>query len=75
MLKRSHIVALHSVTDTGTQMCAAYYSRAIHSGEILHSYEYCRDLKRNSYTVQIVDGTYYQIETFIVTDVGYGENC
>ena len=75
-LKRSHFVALHAVTDTVPHTCAAiYYNKVVHNGEILHSYVYCRNLKRNSYTVQTTDEAYYQIETFLVTNLGFGDNC
>ena len=75
MLQRSHFVALHSVTAAVSQTCVAYYNRVVHKGEILHSHKYCRDLKRNSYTVRIVDDAYYQIETFVAADIGSGHNC
>jgi hypothetical protein len=74
-LPRSHIVALHSVSTTVTATSATYYHRAVVNGEMVHARNYSADFKRNSYTVQLVDGSLFQVVTFIVTDVGYGENC
>lgn len=41
----------------------------------MHSASYCKDLKRISYTVKLANGSYYQVETFVVCDVGCGTNC
>jgi hypothetical protein len=44
-------------------------------GEVVHSYNYYAGLKRNSYTVKLSDGRYYQVVTFVVGDIGSGDNC
>ena len=75
LLRRSHFVALHSVSVVVPQTIVAYYNRVINRGEIIHTYKYCKDLKRNSYTVHVVDGNYFQVEKYLVTDLGNGDNC
>jgi len=75
-LNRSHYVALHSVSDVvNYQAVVAYYNRAVVYGNIVHSLYYCNTLKRNSYTVRLADDRYYQIDTFVITDLGSGEQC
>lgn len=74
-LPRSHIVALHCVSTTVTATSATYYHRAVINGEMVHARNYSVDFKRNSYTVKLVDGSLFQVVTFIVADVGNGENC
>lgn len=66
-LSRIHFVALHSVTNTVTQNeIVTYYDRAVIRGEIVHSRDYSKDLKRNSYTVKLNDERYFQVVTFLV---------
>ena len=74
-LRRSDYVALHSVSDMVPQTVVSYYNRAVIRGELVHSITYCKDFKRNSCTVQLNDGSYFQVVTFLVTDLGDGENC
>ena len=68
-------MALHSVSDTVTENVVAYYERAVVNGEMVHSSSYCKELKRNSYTVKVTDGSYFQIVRFVVCDIGCGANC
>jgi hypothetical protein len=74
-LSRAHYVALHSVNATVTWTVVAYYARAVIRGELLHSKCYTKAHKRNSYTVQLTNGTFFQIVTFVVADMGFGQNC
>jgi len=74
-LKRPDYVALHCMSPVVTQTVVAYYDRAVIHGEIVYSLSYCKSLTRNSYTVWLVDGRYFQISTFIVTDLGFGQQC
>lgn len=70
-LNRSHFVALHSLSAIVKQTVVAYYRRAVVHGEIVDTLHYCRRLKWNSYTVSLDNGRYFQVTTFVVTDLGY----
>ena len=76
-LVRAHYVALHSASAVVNQTCVAYYDRIIINGDIVHSANYCKDLKRNSFTVQIANHhhSYFQIGTFLTANLGNGEQC
>jgi len=74
-LKRPDYVALHCMSPVVTQTVVAYYDRAVIHGELVHSLGYCKSLKRNSYTVCLVDGRYFQVSRFIVADLGFGLQC
>jgi hypothetical protein len=74
-LKRSHFVAMHSLAVNVPQTVVSYYNRVIHRGEVYHCYEYCLKLKRNSYTVQLVDGQYYHVDKYVCMNLGNGNNC
>jgi hypothetical protein len=66
-LPRTHYVALCSIcTDCFDGCHASYYARIIVRGEIIHSSSYCRHLKRNSFTVQLISGFYFKVATFVV---------
>jgi hypothetical protein len=74
-MKRSHFVAMHSLAVNVPQTVVAYHNRVILRGEVYHCYYYCLKLKRNSYTVQLVDGQYYHIDKYVCMDLGNGYNC
>jgi len=76
-LKGDHNLALHTViTRINRNIVVKYYKRFIVIGKVVHSFHYCRNLKRNSYTVQLLDLTFFSIETFVVADLdGNVEAC
>lgn len=51
------------------------YDRIIVNGEIIHSEQYGKLKKRNSFTVSLRDGNFFKIETFAVVNLGNGEKC
>jgi len=73
----AHHLALHTVSVNIVKgFMVRYFRRIIVKGEIVHSMQYCRQLKRNSYTVELADGTFFSIETFIVANLdGICEQC
>jgi hypothetical protein len=74
-LSRSHFVALHSVSATVKSIVVSYYDRAVIDNELVHSRNYSKNKKRNSSTVRLANGDYYQVVTFIVADLGSGDSC
>jgi len=46
-----------------------YYKRIIINGEIFHSYKYCKCLKRNSLTVELIGGSLFEIEVYVVLEL------
>lgn len=68
-LQHSHYVALHGVCASVDQsVVVRYYERIVICGEIVHSYTYCQNLKRNSCIVQISNGMFFKVVTFLVID-------
>ena len=52
-----------------------YYKRIVIKGELVHSYNYCRNLKRNSYTVELLNGQIFAIDDFLVVNLQDSDMC
>lgn len=66
---------LHVTARFDKQIAVKYFRRIVINGEIVHSFDYCKNLKRNSFTVQLYDESFFTIESFIVAGLdGNGEN-
>jgi len=75
-LTNAHLIACHYVAKhVPRNTVVRYYNRIIVSGEIIHCSRYCKNLKRNSYTVILDDSSIYAIDVFIVADFGNGTNA
>jgi len=72
-LSDAHLLAIHyAASYVPPKTIVQYFDRAVVLGEIVHSANYCRSLKRNSFTVALVDGKLFAIEHFIAANVGNG---
>ena len=76
-MSSEHCLALHSVCKTVTAHAVKYYKRVVVNGEIIHSAEYCKNIKRNSYTVELLSSnSLFAIDTYVVASLmGQGECC
>ena len=52
-----------------------YYNRIVIEGELVHTYNYCRNLKRNSFTVELLDGQIFAVDDFIVVNLHDSDVC
>lgn len=69
-LSDSHFVAMNSALASNTVV--QYFSRVIVRNEIVHSSQFARSMKRNSYTVQLNDCRLFTVECFIKADLANG---
>ena len=75
-LSSEHLVAMHYVAPHVPQkMVVQYFDRIIVHGEVVCSHHYCRNLKRNSNTVALDDGSVFSVEHFVKADLGSGTDA
>lgn len=77
MITNDDFLALNSIGNLVTRVPVKYFSRVVVNGEIVHSQNYLRAFRRNSYTVLLSDReeSIYSVKTFIVCDLGQGDTC
>ena len=64
-LSNDHLVAVHYVAkQVSRETVVKYFDRIIVRGEVVHSNNYCRSLKRNSNTVILDDDSILSVEHF-----------
>jgi len=75
-MSRDHNVAMHTVcSQIDTSVLIRHFLRIVLNGEVIHSLQYCRNLKRNSYVVQLADGAFFEIDIFVVHNNDNAECC
>ena len=77
MIKNDDFLALNSIVNLPTRVPVKYFSRAVVNSEMVHSQNYSRTFRRNSYTVILSDEkeSVFSVKTFILCDLGQGETC
>ena len=77
MIRNDDFLALNSISNLGNRVTVKYFSRVVVNDEIVHSQNYSRTFRRNSYTVILSDReeSIFSVKTFIVCDLGQGETC
>lgn len=75
-LKQDDYLALHSVTNhIERELHVSYRDRAVINGEVTHSKRCSRERKRNSHVVVLTDNSIFSVDTFVIADIGSGEDC
>lgn len=77
MIRNDDFLALNSISNLGNRVTVKYFCRVVVNDEIVHSQNYSRTFRRNSYTVILSDReeSIFSVKTFIVCDLGQGETC
>ena len=70
-------LALNGIGTIARGASVRYFSRVVVNGEIIHSKNYTKTFRRNSYTVILRDWerSVFSVKTYVVCDVGQGETC